>query len=141
MENFTPISATIGGILIGLSAIWLMTSSGRVAGISGILGGVINARQKDRLWRLTFLLGLIIGPLFVAVWRPDFLNPEFPVKGGLLIAAGILVGLGTQMGSGCTSGHGVCGNARLSLRSLIATLTFMITGAMTVFILRHVIGQ
>jgi len=122
MENFTPISASLGGILIGISAIWLMASVGRIAGISGILGGIINAPQKDKLW------------------RSDFLETEFPVTGPLLIIGGILVGLGTQIGSGCTSGHGVCGNARLSLRSLIATLTFMITGVATVFILRHMVG-
>lgn len=140
MENFTPISATLGGVLIGISAIWLMASAGRIAGISGILGGIMNAPQKDKLWRITFILGLLAGPFLVSLWRSDLLETEFPVTGPLLIFGGVLVGLGTQMGSGCTSGHGVCGNARLSLRSLIATLTFMVTGIATVFILRHMVG-
>lgn len=140
MENFTPLSATIGGVLIGLSALWLMASSGRIAGISGILGGVLQGAKGDKLWRLTFLLGLVVGPLLVGIWRPSLLRSDFPVQGGLLIAAGVLVGLGTQMAGGCTSGHGVCGNARLSVRSLVATLTFMLTGALTVYGLRHVMG-
>jgi len=140
MENFTPISAIIGGALIGLSAVWLMASAGRIAGISGILGGALTGANGDKLWRWTFLAGLLIGPLIVGLFRPNLLHADFTVTGPVLILAGICVGVGTQLGSGCTSGHGVCGNARLSMRSLIATLVFMITGMATVFIMRHVIG-
>lgn len=140
MESFTPISASIGGALIGLSAVFLMWSVGRIAGISGILGGLFTATKNDRLWRVSFLIGLILGPTLVSFWNEELLDVTFPVKGPFLILAGVLVGLGTQLGSGCTSGHGVCGNARLSMRSLIATATFMITGIVTVFILKHFVG-
>ena len=140
MENFTPISAAIGGAMIGVSAVWLMASAGRIAGISGILGGALGAESGDKSWRWSFLIGLFIAPLLVGLLRPSRLNVEFPVTGPLLILAAILVGVGTQLGSGCTSGHGVCGNARLSMRSLIATLTFMTTGVMTVFVLRALGG-
>lgn len=136
MENFTPISAALGGAMIGLSAVWLMASAGRIAGISGILGGALKAPKHDRLWRWTFLLGLVLGPLLVGLFKPSTLEVSFPTTGPLLILAAVLVGIGTQLGNGCTSGHGVCGNARLSIRSLIATLTFMATGVLTVFILR-----
>jgi len=140
MENFTPVSAAIGGAMIGLSAVWLMASAGRIAGISGILGGAITAGAGDKLWRWTFLLGLLVGPLCVGLAKPELLRADFPVTGAALVVAGICVGIGTQLGNGCTSGHGVCGNARLSIRSLVATLTFMATGGLTVFIVRHVIG-
>lgn len=140
MENFTPVSAAIGGAMIGLSAIWLMASAGRIAGISGILGGAITAKSGDKLWRWTFLLGLLMGPFLIGEIRPDLLKAEFPVTGAALILAGICVGIGTQLGNGCTSGHGVCGNARLSIRSLFATLTFMATGVLSVFIVRHLMG-
>ncbi len=140
MENFTPISAAIGGAMIGLSAVWLMASAGRIAGISGILGGTVKANKGDKLWRWTFLGGLLIAPLFVGVFKPSLLDVSFPATGPLLIIAAILVGIGTQLGNGCTSGHGVCGNARLSMRSLLATLTFMATGILTVFILRQLGG-
>ncbi len=140
MENFTPLSAAIGGALIGLSAVWLMISAGRIAGISGILGGAVKADTGDRLWRWTFLIGLFVGPVIVSFFHPDLLRAEFPTTGVMLILGGVLVGLGTQLGNGCTSGHGVCGNARLSMRSILATLTFMATGMLTVFAMRHVIG-
>lgn len=137
MENFTPLSATLGGALIGLSAVWLMASVGRIAGISGILGGAITAPKPDRYWRWSFLAGLIIAPILIQVVQGESLPINFPTSVPLIIIAAVLVGLGTQLGNGCTSGHGVCGNARLSMRSLIATLTFMITGILTVFILRQ----
>lgn len=140
MENFTPISALIGGAMIGLSAVWLMASAGRIAGISGIMGGAFTAAKGDRFWRWAFLLGLLAGPLCVSLARPDLLRAEFPVTGPLLILGGICVGVGTQLGNGCTSGHGVCGNARLSMRSLLATLTFMTTGVITVLIVRLSMG-
>jgi len=137
MENFTPVSAAIGGMLIGLSAVWLMASAGRIAGISGVLGGMMKASPNDKLWRWTFLSGLVIAPLLIGLMRPDLVAVEFPVKGPLLILAAILVGIGTQLGNGCTSGHGICGNARLSVRSLLATLTFMFFGGITVFVVRQ----
>ena len=140
MENFTPISAAIGGAMIGLSAVWLMASAGRIAGISGILGGSLSASKGDKLWRWTFLAGLIVAPLIVRLFEPSLLDVNFPTTGPLLIVAAVLVGVGTQLGNGCTSGHGVCGNARLSIRSLLATLTFMATGVLTVFILRSLGG-
>lgn len=140
MENFTPISAALGGALIGLSAVWLMASAGRIAGISGILGGTVTASKGDKLWRWTFLIGLLLGPLLIGLMKPELLKADFPVTGPLLILGGICVGIGTQLGNGCTSGHGVCGNARLSMRSLLATLTFMTTGIVTVFVLRHIVG-
>lgn len=140
MENFTPISAALGGAMIGLSAVWLMASAGRIAGISGILGGSLNAPKNDKLWRWTFLLGLLISPLIIGFFKPSTLQVSFPTTGPLLIIAAILVGIGTQLGNGCTSGHGVCGNARLSMRSLLATLSFMATGIITVFIMRSLGG-
>lgn len=140
MENFTPISAAIGGAMIGLSAVWLMASAGRIAGISGILGGALQADEGDKLWRWTFLAGLLLAPLVIGFFRPSLLEINFPTTGPLLMLAAVLVGIGTQLGNGCTSGHGVCGNARLSIRSLLATLTFMATGIATVFIMRSLGG-
>ncbi len=136
MDNFTPISAALGGAMIGLAAVWLMASAGRIAGISGILGGTVTANKGDKLWRWTFLAGLIIAPLIVGLFDSSLLDVQFPTTGPLLIVAAVLVGIGTQLGNGCTSGHGVCGNARLSMRSVLATLTFMTTGVITVFGLR-----
>ena len=140
MENFTPVSAAIGGVLIGISAVWLMASAGRIAGISSILGGAMTASSGDRFWRWAFLIGVLMGPILIGLLRPDLLRADFPVTGPLLIIGGICVGFGTQLGNGCTSGHGVCGNARLSMRSLLATLTFMATGVITVFIVRMMTG-
>ena len=136
MENFTPVSATFGGMLIGLSALWLMAANGRIAGISGLLGALPRGPKGERRWRIWFFVGLIAGPLLMSLIRKDFLDIQFPVSGALLALAGILVGVGTQMGSGCTSGHGVCGIARFSARSIVATITFMAAGIITVAILR-----
>lgn len=138
MENFTPIAALIGGALIGLSAVGLMASHGRVAGISGIIGGSLNA--SDRQWRWAFLAGLILAPAITIQIAPSLAKAEFPVGKTAIIIAAMCVGIGTQLGNGCTSGHGVCGNARLSRRSIAATLTFMATGVLTVFIVRHGLG-
>jgi uncharacterized protein len=140
MENFTPVSALIGGALIGLSATLLLLFNGRVAGISGILNAFINPREAESGWRGLFLLGLILGA-GAYVWAQPGAAPE---AAGLplwaLGVAGLLVGFGTRLGSGCTSGHGVCGLARFSLRSLVATLIFMATGVASVFVVRHVLG-
>lgn len=142
-NEFTPWSALAGGLLIGLSAALMIGLLGRVAGISGITGALLQvptwSSVKQWGWRLAFILGMVSAPL---VWQlftplPDMQMPSNPL---VIIAAGLLVGFGTRMGSGCTSGHGVCGLSRLSLRSLAATITFMATGAITVFVIRHVIA-
>ncbi|MBD3898132.1 YeeE/YedE family protein [Halomonas sp. ML-15] len=151
MDWMASLQGLVGGVLIGLSAVWLMATMGRIAGISGILSSLIWARPKgDSAWRLTFLLGLISGPLLVmalggglgnvAAGAPGAVIGE-PAGGvALMLLAGLLVGVGTGLGSGCTSGHGVCGLARLSPRSLLATLTFLIAAIVTVYMVRHVIG-
>jgi uncharacterized membrane protein YedE/YeeE len=140
MENFTPLSALIGGALIGLSVVILWVMDGRVAGISGIVGGFVASAAGDTGWRIAFLLGLLLAPL--VYWTaggglpPVTITSSFP----LLMAGGLLVGFGTRLGGGCTSGHGVCGMARLSPRSLVATLVFMAGGFVTVFAVRHLVG-
>lgn len=140
MENFTPIASLIGGILIGLSAAALMYFNGRVAGISGILAGVLLPKAGEVTWRAFFVGGLILGGVVMLLIQPS--GFEFTLDRSLytLAAGGLLVGVGTQLGSGCTSGHGVCGLSRFSIRSLAATLTFMGTGALTVYIINHVLG-
>lgn len=140
MTDFTPISASIGGALIGASAVLLMASLGRIAGISGIAGGLATAQPSDRSWRVAFLIGLIGAPALMVLTRPELLRVEFTVSLPLIALAGVIVGVGTTLGNGCTSGHGVCGNARLSGRSIVATLTFMATGIATTLVMRHVIG-
>lgn len=148
MDTFTPVSALSGGALIGLSAVILMAFNGRIAGITGILGGImggwLTAPPQDRHWRLAFLAGLTIAPLLYSVFliAPVIINfsDAGPLSPWTLILGGLCVGFGTHLGGGCTSGHGICGNALFSARALIATLTFMATGIATVFIVRHVIG-
>lgn len=137
---FTPVSSLLGGILIGLSAAALLIGHGRIAGISSILDGALRNRGGELAWRLLFLVGLVIGGLLIAWIYPQAFPTYHESSGPLLIAAGLLVGFGTRLGNGCTSGHGVCGIGRLSPRSLLATLTFIASGAATVFIVRHVIG-
>ena len=131
MIEFTPVSALVGGGLIGLAAVLLLKFNGRIAGISGIVNGALAIQSGDRLWRLLFILGLVIGGYLyqVATAQPLVTREGFPM--GLLIVAGLLVGFGTRLGSGCTSGHGVCGIARLSSRSIVATLAFLGTGMFT----------
>jgi len=138
-SDFTPWSALAGGLLIGLAAALFLLLNGRIAGISGILGGLLVPSAGDRLWRVAFLAGLIGAPavwLTIAELPPITINADYPA----LIAAGLLVGVGTRYGSGCTSGHGVCGLSRLSPRSLVATLSFMAAGFVTVYIVRHLLG-
>ncbi len=137
--EFTPISALSGGALIGLAATLLYAALGRIAGISGILNQALE-RTGDRGWRLAFLLSLIAGAglWFVAGTGVPAARNDFPMP--WLIAAGLLVGFGTRLGNGCTSGHGICGLARLSKRSLVAVAMFMACAAATVFVLRHVMG-
>jgi uncharacterized membrane protein YedE/YeeE len=127
-------------VLIGIAAALLLLFNGRIAGISGILGGLLRPVEGDRLWRATFIAGLLISPVAYAIVRP--LPPmQIDAGWGALVAAGLLVGVGTRYAAGCTSGHGVCGLSRLSLRSLAATLTFMVAGFATVYVLRHVVGH
>lgn len=140
MENFTPGSALLGGAVIGLSAVLLMALLGRIAGISGIVRGIIGPAPGEAGWRAAFLLGLVAGPLLWGAMGGAVPPVELTAGPLMLAAGGVLVGLGTAIGGGCTSGHGVCGLARLSPRSLVATLTFMATGVATVFVTRHVIG-
>ncbi len=141
MENFTPIPALIGGAFIGLSAAALLLMNGRIAGISGIVGGLAAPSRGDVAWRLMFIAGLIIGAFaYRLAVEPNMalaLTPSLP----LLVVGGLLTGIGTTVSGGCTSGHGVCGIARLSPRSIIATLVFMAAGGATVFVMRHVIGD
>jgi uncharacterized membrane protein YedE/YeeE len=140
MVNFTPISAVIGGGLIGLSAVLLMLLTGRIAGISGILGGLLDFRSEDKDWRIAFIAGLIVAPLIAGWMGYGMPPPELPASWAVIIAAGLLVGFGTRLGGGCTSGHGICGVARLSVRSIAATVVFMLAAIVTVAVTRHVFG-
>lgn len=137
---FTPWSALAGGALIGLAASLFILLNGRIAGISGIMGGLLSPEPGDRSWRLAFILGMLVAPIAWAAWgalpHGIFIEADYP----LLIVAGLLVGISTRFGSGCTSGHGVCGIARLSPRSLMATIAFMAAGFVTVYITRHLLG-
>ncbi len=139
MTNFTPVSAMIGGSLIGVSAVLLMLVNGRIAGVSGIVGSLLDKMPireyvSDNAWKMAFLFGLIIAPLvyFYISARP--LDISFPHRLELMIAGGFLVGFGSRLGGGCTSGHGVCGIARLSKRSVVATATFMLAAVVTVYL-------
>lgn len=138
--DFTPVSSLIGGGLIGLGAVVLMTGAGRIAGISGIASGLVaRLPDGDAAWRLAFILGLIGGAGITALWVGGApAGPPVPL--GMTLAAGALVGAGTVLGNGCTSGHGVCGLARLSGRSVVATLTFMAAGMVAVALVRHLAG-
>lgn len=141
MTEFTPISSAVGGALIGTASALLLLFNGRIAGISGIVGGLAGGQlTNDRAWRGAFLAGLLAGG-FLLVWlMPTALQPGTRASWPTIVVAGLLVGFGTRVGSGCTSGHGVCGLSRLSLRSLVATLTFMGTGFATVLVVRHLLG-
>ncbi len=137
-NNFTPWASLAGGALLGIAAAMLMFFNGRIAGISGIVGGLVKPRLHDVSWRIAFITGLIIAPLLWQIFSalpPILIN----TSNTLLVVSGLLVGIGTRFGAGCTSGHGVCGISRLSLRSLIATLSFMFAGFVTVYIVRHVL--
>ncbi|WP_366556312.1 YeeE/YedE family protein [Aquibaculum sediminis] len=144
MENFTPVSALIGGAFIGLSASLLLLSLGRIAGISGIVGSLFTAGRSGAPWRVPFVIGILLGPFLVMIIGPalNAAPPEIIIEASwpIIVLGGLLVGFGTRLGSGCTSGHGVCGVARLSPRSLVATGLFMAAGAAVVFVARHVIG-
>ncbi|MFS0757246.1 YeeE/YedE family protein [Noviherbaspirillum sp. 1P10PC] len=137
--HFTPWASLAGGILIGVAAAVFILFNGRIAGISGILGGLLRPAKNDILWRLAFLAGLVLAPLLYAMVSP-LPDTVVDADAGILIAAGLLVGIGTRYGAGCTSGHGVCGIARLSPRSLVAIACFMAAGFATVFIVRHLLA-
>lgn len=141
MHNLTPLSGFVGGALIGLAAAMLMLLTGRIAGISGIFGGLLTPNAGDRGWRVAFIAGLIAAPLLASFFTNAPLpSPTMPASLFLIAVAGLLVGVGSRMGGGCTSGHGVCGIARFSARSLIATAVFMAAAIATVAIARHIIG-
>lgn len=139
-NHFTPWASLLGGVLVGLAAAGFVLFNGRIAGVSGILGGLLAPKPGDVSWRLSFVAGLIVAPL---AYRLFTALPPIQIDAGLPVvaAAGLLVGIGTRFGGGCTSGHGVCGLSRLSPRSLLATLCFMATGFITVFIVRHILGS
>jgi len=137
--EFTPVAALAGGALIGLAATLLMLLNGRIAGISGILGGAFSARRDDLGWRIAFIAGLVAAPIVAQLAGYGLPRIDLP-PWTVIVVAGLLTGFGTRLGSGCTSGHGVCGIARLSPRSIVATCLFMVAGFATVFLIRHVIG-
>ena len=139
VEHFTPGSAVIGGALIGISAALLLFANGRIAGVSGILAGTLAPSRDGWLWRSLFVAGLVLGCVLV---RLAGLSPSLSITASTpqIALAGFLVGYGTRLGNGCTSGHGVCGIARLSRRSIVATAMFMFSGGMTVFVVRHLLG-
>lgn len=137
MENFTPVSGLVGGVMIGLASVMLLWLNGRIAGISGIVAGMVSQKGSEFGWRAMFVAGLLLGAFGYALYNgglPVSVLASIPV----LVVAGLLVGFGTRLGSGCTSGHGVCGIGRLSKRSIVATITFMVVAAATVFVANHV---
>ena len=140
MENFTPVSALVGGVLIGTSSALFLVLNGRIAGISGILGGLLHPSRGEIGWRVAFLVGLLIAPLVYQAFGGALPPVSLDAPLGLLVIAGLLVGFGTRLGAGCTSGHGVCGIGRGSPRSIAATLVFMVTAVVTVVLTHHVIG-
>ena len=139
ITEFTPFSSLFGGILIGLGAVILMAFNGRIAGMTAMLGGVLEPQKAHNRWRLAFLAGAIAAPLIAVLFGAEF-SFAAPTTGAALAIGGVIVGIGVTYGSGCTSGHGVCGLARLSPRSFVATATFMVTTFATVTLIRHGFG-
>ena len=140
MDNFTPLASLAGGTLIGLSAAVMLLFNGKIAGISGIVGGLLSPTHNETLWRVVFVAGLITGGFLMMQLVPHAFKMDVSRSGGALILAGLLVGFGARLGNGCTSGHGVCGMSRGSARSIVATLVFMTTGAAAVYIVNHLLG-
>jgi uncharacterized protein len=140
MENFTPLSGAIGGAMIGLAAVLFAATTGRIAGISGILGNALGARAGDLGWRVAFLAGLVAAPAAIGWISGSWPTVELQASLPVLLIAGFLVGIGTRIGNGCTSGHGVCGIGLGSPRSLVATVVFFGTALATVFVVRHLLG-
>jgi uncharacterized protein len=140
MTSFTPISAAIGGGLIGLAVALLMLLNGRIAGISGIAGGALTFRRDEFPWQIAFLIGLVAAPLLMHAAGYALPHPVMPASWAVIVVGGLLTGFGTQWSGGCTSGHGVCGMARISPRSIVATVIFMVTAIVVVALVRHVWG-
>ena len=140
MESFTPIASTIGGVLIGIASAGLLMFHGRIAGISGIAGGIFRPMAGDTSWRVMFLVGLFAAGVGWSYFFPEDYLVAIDRSTAALVVAGLTVGVGTQIGGGCTRGHGVCGIGRLSKRSTVATISFMVTAALTVFVVNEVLG-
>jgi uncharacterized protein len=140
VANFTPVSAAIGGALIGLSVALLMLLNGRIAGISGVAGQFLAFERGEWRWEIAFLIGLVAAPLLMNVAGYPLPHPAMPASWAIIAIGGLLVGFGTRMANGCTSGHGLCGLARFSTRSLVATAIFMVTAIVVVALARHVLG-
>jgi uncharacterized membrane protein YedE/YeeE len=140
MHNFTPLSALIGGILIGLSASAMLLLEGKIAGISGIFAGVLAPAKGETEWKAAFVGGLLAGGVLLRIFLPSAFDFGIVRPYGMLMLAGVLVGFGTRLGNGCTSGHGICGISRLSARSMVATITFIASGMLTVYLVNHVMG-
>lgn len=140
MHDFTPLPALIGGALIGLAASLFLLAHGRVAGISGLFGGMLRRSTDGLATRITFIAGLVAGGIVLRLMYPAAFESAWAASLPVALLAGVIVGFGTQLGNGCTSGHGVCGISRLSIRSLVATGAFMLTGIVTVFLVRHLSG-
>jgi uncharacterized membrane protein YedE/YeeE len=138
-NNFSPWASLVGGLVIGGAAALFLVFNGRIAGISGIVGGLLKPARGDLAWRVAFVVGLVLSPLVFSIAAP---LPQVHIEAtnAVLIVAGLLVGIGTRYGSGCTSGHGVCGLSRRSPRSMVATIAFMFAGFVTVYVVRHLIG-
>lgn len=138
--EFTPLLSFFGGVLIGAAALFLMLAKGRIMGVSGILSGLLPPSGRFELsWRLAFIFGVIAGPLLLISFNLYSIQAVAVAEGGVLYLAALLVGLGTAIGSGCTSGHGICGLSRLSLRSFVAVMAFVLSGVVTVFVMRHLV--
>jgi len=141
VAEFDPSSALLGGLLIGVASALLMLLNGRIAGITGIVGGMIAKAAGDQLWRLAFIAGLIVAPVISSLFGRPLPEPQMQASWFMIAAAGLLVGFGARLGGGCTSGHGVCGIARLSTRSIVATAVFMVTAMLVVAMTRHGLGH
>lgn len=140
MALFDPLAASFGGVLIGLASVMLMLFTGRIAGISGIFGGCLPLSAGDKVWRLAFIVGLVLAPVASGLLGYALPTPQMPTSWLIIVIAGLLVGFGARLGGGCTSGHGVCGIARLSARSILATVVFMASALIVVAIMRHGLG-
>jgi uncharacterized membrane protein YedE/YeeE len=140
MDQFTPVASLVGGALIGLAASLLLLGAGRIAGVSGIVGGLLAPAPGEIAWRALFVAGLIVGGLGLRAIDPSLVRVDLERSTGAIVVSGLLVGLGTRLGSGCTSGHGVCGISRGSPRSLVATTAFMATGMLAAWLVAHVLG-
>ncbi|TCK19300.1 hypothetical protein DFR30_2610 [Thiogranum longum] len=140
MENFTPVASLVGGILIGLAGAAMLYFNAKIAGISGIFGGLLQTKKNDTLWRVLFVAGLLSGGIVIDLFHPAALDFSVDRSMPAVIVAGLLVGFGARLGNGCTSGHGVCGIGRLAPRSIVAAATFIVTGAITAIVVNHYFG-